>query len=1339
MPLELMIYFFKKSHFTILIVSLFVILSSCTSDAPPIGPTVQVVYDADATAPLVTFLVDKKDPLSVGFNNHIRKTINYTKIPYQQLQLATFNNSYTIPASTKVLIIADAAILEDKAITSLIAFLVEGNTLIFTNSSFNEKFGFLAGLKKGATYSMDTIAKGYYFNTALIPNLKGKQFLERPAHFGLKRENFKDTIEILATANNDAFYPTILANKVGNGRVITFNSSRDMQKDMRGLYFATILSGLDKIPYPVANVSTIYLDDFPAPLYNIKAEPILSEFQLNQADFYKNIWWPDLLKLADSQQLKYTGIPCFDYTATLKPPFLFKEWENSNFTEGRKNGYTSDLLMKDLVSRNHELGFHGYNHQSLVDSIWKKPIFIETSLNAVVKHWKTQNYGKLPETYVPPSNIIDSVGIVTLKSAMPSIKNLASIYLGDFNEGGNREFDVEPYHKEVFDFPRITNGYDLSDNNIFDHQSTFLYTGIWNHFIHPDDVYQIPDERNGDSKGAFEFRNLKRLGWRNSRDSNAGMLPIFEKYIKENQELFPLLRALKAKDAVKIVKKWRTQEFSYKIEKDLIAITADIEGLKEAHYWFLYVKKDDLKNVIHTLKKQDLRFTKLALLEGFLIQVETLEPNLVLTALNNNSISEEDSVSARNLVLASLKEYNTVIEKILSRDEKIENFIANENLTDAIILQRNKIKGNSSFITKDWLKLNELYSWNNQQAKTWNFLETEFTKEEASKFISFSKELAQINYPNQDVLKVWFARAIEAAPNDVYLKVAYNSKYPEELFSKLSYLDILNLIQLEDKKILYYNLLIEDYPNKAVEMFNLITPCSSQVLQEMATRISWLFADLENYKKALEWSTCSTEITTENIENWRILSGDYTSLKETNFPKYISYLLQNDANSALLELEGKSPCLDTDLLELHSDIAYAYGNKGRYRKALSWSKCAMDFSKIDEMYWALNLSNYDLVLEIYNNASLKNNDLRLVLIESYLQQKNFKEAYKQAVFMQPGADKDLLLKRLNETVLQLPLEDQEYILNTYTNSLYLAVQEKIRSTLRLSYGSTLEVNSNLLTDKLEPTSFANNVLYTRNDAANNKHSIGFSEYKAYALILPTEQPLNTTENFYGVLYKFQSKERQQKINFAAATMLEFNNSSTFYHINLGANLSKNNLYSSAQLSFKPAITSPAYNLNIYRTQLLIYEELSINEKYQAILNMEGNYYSDNESDILLLAKFGRKFKLNDNTIVIPFIEAAGMLGTSNKSTGFPYWTIDERLYGGVGVNYQYKNEASSLAFGLNSAAFLDTFSGNFYRYGGSIQYPVSAYFSINGSAEFFTIQNFYSNNFSLGLKYYFNK
>jgi hypothetical protein len=95
-----------------------------------------------------------------------------------------------------------------------------------------------------------------------------------------------------------------------------------------------------------------------------------------------------------------------------------------------------------------------------------------------------------------------------------------------------------------------------------------------------------------------------------------------------------------------------------------------------------------------------------------------------------------------------------------------------------------------------------------------------------------------------------------------------------------------------------------------------------------------------------------------------------------------------------------------------------------------------------------------------------------------------------------------------------------------------------------------------------------------------------------------------------------------------------------------------------------------------------------------------------------------------------------MLGNSNRPGIFSYWTLDERFYGRLGVAYHYLNENNFWKLNLDAGYFLDTFSDEFQRYLGNILWPISKNLHFNTQAEFYTLKNFYSNNFTFGLKYF---
>ena len=364
----------------------------------------------------------------------------------------------------------------------MLAFVAKGGTLFMIETTEDIRMGYLLGIKPRSNYEVDVKVKGIYFEKNLLPGVSGISIKPKEGHFGLKSENFSKKVNVLAWADSDRKYPFFLENKVGAGKVVFFNSTKNFEKEDRGLLFAGILDGLKAIPYPVANTSTIFLDDFPSPTYEAIKEPIKTEMNITITDFVYSVWWPDMKKIAKDFNIKYTALLTFDYRNKINPPFSFSQWDASRKTINGREFIVPHWLVNDLEKNGFEKGFHGFNHVSLLKKGWPYPSAIQSSMKATKKKWLVNSYGDLPVSYVPPSNDIDKYGIQNLKTAMPSIKYMSSLYLGDLKEGGDREYDFEPYNNQLFDYPRISSGYDMRDN-VYVVNSLFHFTGLWHHFV----------------------------------------------------------------------------------------------------------------------------------------------------------------------------------------------------------------------------------------------------------------------------------------------------------------------------------------------------------------------------------------------------------------------------------------------------------------------------------------------------------------------------------------------------------------------------------------------------------------------------------------------------------------------------------------------------------------------------------------------------------------------------------------------------------------------------------------------------------------------------------------
>ncbi|WP_037314582.1 DUF2194 domain-containing protein [Salegentibacter sp. Hel_I_6] len=1290
----------------------------------------KVIYDENSKEPWVLYITEPGNEMISGNKNHIKKALNYAKIPFGAINLNDFNANQKISTSVKVIVVYDMAPLNKSSMHFLLNFVASGGHIFIPTVGTNKNFGFFAGVKEDANYEIDTIAQGFKFKTNFLPALKGKPYKNKTKHYGLATANFKDEIEVLATSISEEDYPLIIKNNLGNGSVITFNTEQYSQKQERGLFFSAILQGLESVPYPIANASSIMLDDFPAPLYNLKLEPVASELDLSQARFYTDVWWNDMRELAEKYNIQYSAYVCFDYANHTTPPFNFSEWEQS-ILQGSNESNAADQLMKSFKNSNHEIALHGYNHASLTLEEWPNKQYMGLSLEAVKKRWAAKNYGDLPVSYVPPSNIIDSTGFVALQENIPNIVYNASIYLGDFEEGGDREYDPEPHNYHFFNYPRITSGFAMTPTREFNQQSIYLYTGIWSHFVHPDDIYQIPGEEPLLSAGNYNLRNENNYGWKISPDGSPGLLPRFDKYLKKVKTTFPFIRFLKVSEAAKITRNWRDISYNFSETENNIIVTAKTKKLNDAeNYWFAYISENHIDDIEEYFKDNNLDFTKTPYLDGFLINIKARKRQLSLPRYKENF--------SKNVGSSILENYDSYL--LVKPAEDLED------IDEEINELKSKITQNNKFEREDWLKLFQYLGWKNRQNQIWPLLEKKYNENKNSVYVHLSLEFtSQSDYPDLETRKRWMLRQIELQPENIQLRKNFIGYFGNNTGIQLSKEELLNLIEetkLDEERFSYFLLLNEKHPDAAFNLVKDIEPCREDY-RLAASTISWVFADAKDFEQAILWSKCAEEITEDIVDDWRVQTGEYAFLKEKNFPLYIEYLLADNDKKAAQKLLEIEPCRE-EFKHLAPTIAYAYGGQGSYRKALEWSSCSPDFPLVERMQWFYALENFVEVERLYAGYSEKNNPkekeaIQVFMAEYYLGRSEMIKAWEFASKLSDSSNKDRLQRQLNNSVIYLGNEQKRLLLNEYPSLFYPEVASIIKQNLRITEGDFVQIGSNIISDRFDPTSFGLEAVYGTRDKKYNQHQFGLSRYNAYPIPFQGEDLENNEDmQLYGLVYRFKTRERIEKFNFGFGSRLEFNEAGKAYlHLEASASIAKDSLYSSFQFFRKPALTGPAYVLDIYQTQLNVYEELQFKEKFQAVLYVEGNHYNDEDvMDIQALTSLAMDFKLNRRAKFMPYTEFSGLLGNSNRPNGFPYWTLDERFYGGLGVAYQYENEKNLWKLNLDAGYFLDTFSDEFQRYRGNMLWPISKYLHFNTQVEFFTLKNFYSNSFSFGLKYF---
>ncbi len=866
-------------------------------------PLTQYTKAELSSQPLVTYLLDPRDSVSIIYFNNIRKVCDYTKIPFNFKYTSEWNRDPRVINTTKVLIIQNSNSIQIKAIDSLVKFVAKGGTIFLPQTTEDKRFGYLLGIKPRANFNVDVNAEGIFFDKDIIPGTTGTTIRKNQKHFGLLAENFSENVNVLAWSDSKKKYPFFIENKIGLGKVVYFNTTNLFEKADRGLFFSAILSGLQGIPYPVANTSSIFLDDFPSPLYEQKRDPIKSEMNLNMSDFVYKIWWADMKKMAAQYNLKYTALLTFDYSSNTSPPFTFTQWDSSKRIINGKNEIVADWLVNDLAKNGHEKAMHGYNHISLTETEWKNPEHILTSFKTVQKKWEINSYGELPTSFVPTSNVIDAYGLKNLHLALPSLKYMCSLYLGDTKDGGNREFDFDTYSQYFFDYPRISSGFDINDDNNYEIQSMYLYTGIWTHFVHPDDVYQTQENNHEHHANVYDLRNTNSLGWRKSKKSKNSLYSSFDKYLTKQKKLYPFAQFKTVNNAAPIVKKWRSSIFEH-TEKDNTYTVEKKDSVPskkpESVSWFVYFDKNNVSSVVDQIKSQSKLYTSSSLLNGRFYSIVS-KTNKLTFNYNNPIIENEKLKEIETQYLAYKKEQYLYLTGAFN--PKWEDYDLKLKKEKEMLLSRMLSEPEIDY--EVWDKYAFYASWEDLGNKVWDMLEKHCKKYPSKHNILYCNNLEKIlGYPSDEVHAKWITLQYKINPNYLpivkeYLSVIISGNNKPEIEKVYKKIYELEPNKKNHQEYLYY--ILTNNKEEALKQLETIKP-SGEFEENLIADITWFYASRNEFQKALDWSAYSEKIAFSSKLSWMYQMGQYTQLVKA----YQEYIQKNpndnEAKSAMADI-----------------------------------------------------------------------------------------------------------------------------------------------------------------------------------------------------------------------------------------------------------------------------------------------------------------------------------------------------------------------------------------------------------------------------------------------------
>ena len=359
------------------------------------------------------------------------------------------------------------------------------------------------------------------------------------------------TTRVHARIGNDTGVPLIWEADYGKGKFVVNNFGM-CDKAYRGFFAASLSLFGDVALYPVINSSVFYLDDFPSQIPSGNSDYITRDFNTTIRDFYINIWWPDMMNLADKYGVKYTGLAIESYDNHI-----------DGTTESDADIGTFMNFGNMLLRKGGELGYHGYNHQPLAFGnkdykdiydykTWQDYDSAKSAFQHLVDFCNELFPGVEMSVYVPPSNLLSLEGRQLLLAEFDQIKTLSGIYLPDdaLDFSLLQEYEVD--ENGIVDQPRIVSGCAMDEFMILAAFSELNMHYINNHFTHPDDALD-PD------RGA-------EIGWKE-------LIRLFGEYMKWLYTSAPGLRNFTGTECSAAVQRFAAAAPETEIYEDRMVLT----------------------------------------------------------------------------------------------------------------------------------------------------------------------------------------------------------------------------------------------------------------------------------------------------------------------------------------------------------------------------------------------------------------------------------------------------------------------------------------------------------------------------------------------------------------------------------------------------------------------------------------------------------------------------------------------------------------------------------------------------------------------------------------------
>ncbi|MBS5559009.1 MAG: DUF2194 domain-containing protein [Bifidobacterium longum] len=390
----------------------------------------------------------------------------------------------------------------DEHVLQIMQWVKKGGGVMFAMTP--EKTGYLYVI--GPQIGIESSAYKYVVTEGITPS---KDFMLGGGQTYMFSDPFKSSLSVVLNdraqveaVSSNGRTPLVWRSSVESGTAVMCNIGIYV-KMVRGFYASAFSLLSSAMAYPVINSAAFYLDDFPSPVPSGNGKYIKRDYNMSISEFYSQVWWPDLVRLAERYGIRFTGVMIENYGDDTKNDPV-RQTDNTQFE------YYGGLLLR----QNGEIGYHGYNHQPLVLPNtdygneytyvqWPNRKAIVDSLNELIAFQKTVLPAATSSVYVPPSNILSSEGRQIIGEDMPQIRAIASMaFPPDSSLEYVQEFGVAA--DGVVEAPRIVSGSMVNNSYMrLAAVSELNMHYVSTHFMHPDDLL---DEDRGAKEGWETYR-----------------------------------------------------------------------------------------------------------------------------------------------------------------------------------------------------------------------------------------------------------------------------------------------------------------------------------------------------------------------------------------------------------------------------------------------------------------------------------------------------------------------------------------------------------------------------------------------------------------------------------------------------------------------------------------------------------------------------------------------------------------------------------------------------------------------------------------------------------------